>query len=230
MTKLNIRSNLFQKAAGFEKTFEEHLNALWDMPKEKQKIILRRMPQVIQAETSGERYEAQDALAKEVGGDSKKVLQAVSVLSYIASQWDPFLDNPQGVMRDIKILKVLPKEKKKKDRAERFLKDFLNFLEKDNRRRIKDSSATAVVPILTGVSTAVDFRAVVESYFSWRVDTPETYNPQCKSLMPIVLVEIRTTKRENPFFFQCEPDELEMLIRRLQATVKEAKKSQKLIR
>ena len=230
MTKLKRKSLLFQKAADFGEAFEEHLNVLWDITKEKQKIILKRMPQVIHAETAAERSGVQDALAKEVGGDSKKVLQAVSILLYIADQWNPFLDDPQSMMRDIKMLKVLPKEKKKKDRAERFLKDFFNFLEKDSRYKIKELSASAVVPSLTGVDTAVDFRAVVESYFSWRVDNPEAYKPQCKSLIPVVLVEIRTTKRENPFFFQCELDDLGRLIRQLQATVKEVKKSQKLIR
>ena len=123
---------------------------------------------------------------------------------------------------------LLPEDADKKSQALEFLKNYFAFLEKDSHRRREIAFAQRILPTLQDVETVIDYRVVVESFFDWNMDDPAKYKPVCKSVVPVVIIEIERHDEET-VVLQCEESDVEMIIRKLQATLRELKASKNII-
>ena len=157
----------------------------------------------------------------EIGGNASEILRALRVLQFISAQWDPVNDTPENFLRDLDELSLISQEKEEESTA--FLLEFLSELQKDNRRRLQKMHANALLPSFMGVTTLVDFRAVMERPFGTGLeDVLEDYRPRCIDFAPVVLVGLNCdTGDPQAFRFQCEPEDLLILIEQLQAALKD---------
>lgn len=224
-----LKSRLFRDAASLKKEFHEHLSVVWDMSPAKQAKLLKHLPKILQTTVSSERAFFEQDAVKSIGGDATKALQAIKVLRFFAQEWNPFRDSLDDVFKDIKELSLIPKDRTKRDAAEEFLRKYLKFLEEDSGRRMKTSFAASMLPNLRNVTSVIDYRVVVESRFDWQKDNPDKYQVSCSTMVPVIIVRI-SRDEGDPLIFQCEPDELEMLVRSLKSTLKEYKKSKDLLK
>lgn len=224
-----LKSWLFRDAAAVKKEFHEHLMIVWDLSPSIQGKLLRHLPGIVQARIERETAILQQAAVKSVGGDAEKVLKAISLMRFFAAQWDPFRDSAAEVLEDIKNLGLLPKDSKKKESANKFLQKYFAFLEEDAQRRRKKVFAGSTLPSLQGFDAVIDHRVVVESDFDWQKDDPAKYKPSCSTTVPVIIVRIKRDEGD-PLIFQCEPEDLEMLVRQFQATLKEYQKSKSLLK
>jgi len=223
------QSRLFQDGASLSKDFHEHISFLWDLPRSKQAKLQKHLPKIVQASIEREFMILQQEAVNDIGGDATKVLKAISVLRFFASQWDPFRDSADEVFKDIERLDLLPEDSNKKEAAKNFLTKYLSFLEKDSKRRRKLSFAVRALPTLIGISAVIDYRVVVDSDFDWQKDSPDKYLPSCQTMVPVIIVRIKRDEGDS-LIFQCEPEDLEMLMRQFQATLKEYHKSKSLVK
>ena len=224
-----LHSRLFREAATLKKEFFDHLSNVWNLPPPKYTILLQHLPRIIQAVTSQERQVQVQEAVEALDGDAQKAIQAINVLQYFAAQWNPFHDSVEGVLKDVHKLDLFPKELVKKKSAEDFFKKYFEFLEKDSARRRKLEFASRALPCLKAVSCVIDYRVVVESVFDWQKDNPVKYKPSCVATVPVFIVCIKRDEGD-PIIFQCEPEDMEMLIREFQATLKEYETSKKLLK
>ncbi len=224
-----LQSRLFRNAATLKEKFYEHLSVVWDLSPTKQTKLLKHLPKIVQSSTMQEREILEQDAVKAVGGDARKASQAINVLEYLAAQWNPFSDSVNDVLKDVQKLDLFPEDATKKDAAENFLRKYFKFLEEDSGRRKKQGFAGGTLPSLRGVDAIIDYRVVVDSDFDWQKDNPTKYQPSCSTTVPVIIVRI-TRDEGDPLIFQCEPEELEMLVRQFQATLKEYQKSKNLLK
>jgi hypothetical protein len=138
----------------------------------------------------------------------------------ISEMWDSQADTAKMALRDIAVLHVLPDDIGQRKKAMGFCRGLFKLLETDSTRRLTTGTAGAILPNLKGCQTAVDLRKVIKTAFDWRSDSPNTYRPQVIATVPVALLCIKLDDGD-PIVFQCEKEELGMLIRKLQATLKE---------
>jgi len=224
-----LQSRLFREAASLKKEFFEHLSVVWNLSPPKQAKLLKHLPKIVQSSTTREEHISEEKAVKAVGGDAMKASQAVNVLGYIAAQWDPFRDSVDDVLKDVQELGLFPDDATKKDAAEDFLRKYFTFLEEDSGRRKKRAFASGTLPSLRSVEAIIDYRVVVDSEFDWQKDNPAKYQPSCSTTVPVIIVRI-TRDEGDSLIFQCKPEELEMLVRQFQATLKEYQKSKNLLK
>ncbi len=224
-----LRSRLFRDAASLKKEFYEHLSNLWDLSPTRQASLLKHLPKIVQASVARERMVLEQNAVKAVGGDTTKALQAINLLKFFAAQWDPFRDSLDDVLRDVENLGLFPEDQTKRSAAEEFLGKYFKFLGEDSARQKKMAFAVSTLPCLRGASAVIDYRVVVDSDFDWQKDDPSKYQPSCSTTVPIIIVRIRRDEGD-PLIFQCEPEEMQMLIRQFQATLKELEKSRSLLK
>jgi len=224
-----LQSKLFRNAATLEEKFYEHLSALWDLSPTKQTKLLKHLPKIVQSSTAQERQILEQDAVKALGGDATKASQTIRVLEFFAAQWNPFRDSVNDVLKDVQKLGLFPDDATKRNAAENFLRKYFKFLEEDSGRRKKKVFAGGTLPSLRSVDAIIDYRVVVDSNFDWQKDNPAKYQPSCSTTVPVIIVRI-TRDEGDPLIFQCEPEEIEMLIRQFQATLKEYQKSKNLLK
>ena len=220
------RSQLFHSAGSLKKEFGEHLSHLWELSVQQGKSLLDLFPAVTRSVTRRDTLLARENCAKAIGGDSQHTIQAIQVLEYISDIWDPKEDTLAQTIADLQILDVLPKKAKDRKSALAFMRKFFAFLEKDSLRRIRVATAGSVLCTLRVLNTSIDCRLAITNVFDWRTDSPDTYKPNIACSVPVALLSIKLSQGD-PVIFQCERDELEMMVRKLQATVKELKIAEK---
>ncbi len=215
------------KYAGLPDRFKEDLQFLWEVPDHQRKAILPHIAEIYKAETSADREIVLDRVMKEVGGNVEDNLRIINLLLFIYSSWNPVQDTPSNFVKDLDDLHLLPV--KERDEAMAFLLEFFSIIEADNTRRLKKMFAGSVLPSFIGVETSVDFRSVIKQPYGSTLDKRiENYNPECLDFIPIVLIQIeRDTLSPKIFEFQCEEEDLDMLIMSLQATKKDLEASKK---
>lgn len=224
-----VRSEIFHAAASMSEHFKKHLNVVWTYPRARKEALLAAMPAVVQAITERDEWSAREQAVKSLGGDTNEALQAVEVLKYIGKKWHPLRDLPSVAIQDFLDLDLVPKEPKQKSEARWFLLEFFNFLQEDSVRRTDVTFARSLLPSLVGVSAVVDHRAVIESEFDWRNDDPDKYRSVANRTVPVIILRI-TRDEGDPIVLQCSSDEVEMLLRQLQAVLKDVAASSRLLR
>ena len=224
-----LRSAFFRSAASMTNKFYEHLKTLWEVPKAKRKVLLKGMPDIIRALTVRDKGARAQELVGKIGWDTQKSLEAISVLECISDEWSPFRDTTNVLLSDFRALKLFPKEKAAKEDATTFLASYLNFLERDSERRRKRHCSGMVLPNLKRIDAVVDYRVVQEEEFHWQEENPEEFRPKCASLVPVVILQIVRTK-EDPVVMQVEPEEIDMMVRELQAAAKTVRASKRLVK
>ncbi|MDP8205346.1 MAG: hypothetical protein P9L92_01680 [Candidatus Electryonea clarkiae] len=218
------RSALYHKAATLDEKFKEHLDLVWTLGKKNQQNILSELPSYLLSITDSEEAEAREQIIASLDGDPQDVIKAFHVLEALAKLWNPRNDTVDATLEDIQILHVLPEDEQIKNEAIAFLKEFYTILENDSDRRLRKSASAEILPYLVSCTTSIDFRLVLKDKFNWRTDSIEEYEPDIVGQIPIILVRIKLDEGE-PKVFQCEAEELAMLIRKFQATLKELSQS-----
>lgn len=220
-----MRTSIFMKYVGMPERFNEDLKFLWDVPDNQRKAIFPYIAEIYKTETPADREIALDKAIKEVAGNAEDNLRIINLLLFIYSSWNPLQDTPSNFVKDLDDLHLLPIEKREDAMA--FLLEFFSIIEADNTRRLKKMFAGSVLPSFIGVDTIVDFRSIIKQpYGSTLDDRIENYNPECLDFIPIVLIQIeRDTLSPKTFEFQCEEDDLDMLINSLQAAKKDLEAS-----
>lgn len=215
-----VRSRLFHSAGTFVKEFNEHLAIVWGYTPEQRKVILKHLPALVSAVTEREQMVARERFVAEVGGDPQKAVKALQVVNAIANIWSPFRDTAAVALEDIQGLDVLPTNPKQRKDAISFCKSLFEFLSKDSDRRLRRAAAGAALRNLINLYATIDCRLVVDSEFDWRSDDPAKYKPSCRGTVPVAILSLKLDEGDL-ITFQCDRSDLEMLVRRLQATIKE---------
>jgi hypothetical protein len=172
----------------------------------------------MRAQTKGEYKQVLERTVADLGGDETTLLKSVNVLRYLASQWNPARDTPEGFLEDVKKLSLVPSQKESE--ANKFLLSFLSALQNDNVRRMRELFANSAAPNFIGAAPVVDFRPVFDAPFGTGLsDRIEDYHPNLISWVPVVLVKIGTDEDNAELLFQCQEAELRRLIEALQASL-----------
>jgi hypothetical protein len=216
----DVRSQLFHSMAGLSKEFFEHLHILWGLPKNQSNVLIKNMPEIIRAKTERELRLARQKAIEEIGGSEDDILKVINVLHFIASNWDPIRDQPDSLVQDFDDLHLLPTDADVRENAVSFLHDYFKFLESDNARKLDLVHKNLLLPSLVRVDTVVDCRAIVESDFDWAYDDPKEYQPKINRTIPVALLKI-ALDQGDPVIFQCDKNDLDMIVRKLEALKKE---------
>ena len=223
----DIRSAIFREAAGVREEFTEHLSHIWAMSAEQQEHLLESFPTIVKAETGTEQAIAQQKIVEQVGGEARKTLQAINVLHYIYQKWDPLRDDSKSVRKELKDLDFLPEDD---TGAEKFLTKFFAFIEEDSSRRQRKAVTEAILPSLVGIMAVVEHRAVFDGRFDWARDELEMYSPTCTGHVTTTLIKIMLSKEKEPLIFQCDANHLKLVVKQLQAALKEVESSERVLR
>ncbi len=223
-----VRSNLYQVISTLSDSFHKHLKIAQGLTEEQYSVILQYLQHSIQAVTERGELVARQSAAKELGGNEKEVLVAYDVLKFFGDTWNPIRDDVNTVLNDFKDLELLPADKEQRNVFLRFLESYLEFLQNDSDRQLDNSYACRFLPSLVVLNTGIDFRVVVESEYDWVNDDPKEYDPIIQRTLPIVILQFKLDNKE-PIVFQVEPQEIKMIINKLQATLKELDSSNDLM-
>ena len=216
-----MRTSIFTSFPDLPKDFKEDFERLWALPEEQRSALIQYVTELARAETIGDTKRITDRASNEIGGDIPDVLRSLKLLRFISRQWNPVNDTPENFLRDLSELALVPSDRL--DEAKRFLLDFLSELQKDNYRRLQKIYANGILPSLAGIEALIDFRAIIERPFGAGVDDKlEDYEPRCVGFVPVVIIGLtRDSGDPSTFQFQCEPEDLRILLNRLEATLKE---------
>lgn len=213
-----MRSQLFRGYVALKPKFREDLSLLWDLSPDQRETILARIQAVFVADVERDRLTATESLVADLGGDAGKCLTAVSVLGFLHEQWDVAMDNAEQMMSDLLDLELIPET----DEAVTFMRRFAALLETDARGRKGRAVAASVLRNLVRLDTVVDHRAVIEGEpYSWTDPKVEDYQPVVQELVAVAILRIVLSGEGEDAVFQCEEEDLQMLIRKLGATQKE---------
>jgi hypothetical protein len=222
-----MRTSIFNKYADLPKEFREDLETLWSLPRKDRDALIPHVSAIYRTSTVGEKKVAMDKAVTGIGGNAAHLLRALKFLLYVHGEWNPVLDTPEGFIKDLAELRLIPSAKAKE--AKEFFVDFLGEVQKDNQRRLEKMHASSVLASYVGCTTLVDFRAVIDKpYGTGLDDNLKNYNPTCVSFVPVILVKIRTDSG-NPdcLAFQCQEDVLGSFIEELQAALKDLRAARK---
>ena len=216
-----MRTDIFNKFVKLSDDFIKDFDLLWEAPPDQQQKLLLWVPQIYRAEVVAQKNMLFDRAVSDIGGDAKRTLKVLRLLLFIYGQWHPVNDNAEIFIRDMSELGLIPA--KNKDQAERFLLEFLHQVQQDNQRRLEKMHAASILPNYLGSSTLIDFRAVISNPFGVGLENKiADYDPTCISFVPVVIVQIRSSDNDpGEFVFQCEEEELDMIINQLNAAKKE---------
>lgn len=224
-----IRSQIFQNAAKFEDKFKEYLEIAYELTPNQKKALLDGMPSLMKGLTRRDQSIARENITKAIGGSESKAVKAIDVLASLSNGWDPREDQVDSVLNDFSELELLPTEENKRKDASEFLRAFFNIVQSDNQRRLIENTSRSILPSLKNLSVGIDFRAVVESFYDWRGDEPGDYEPVIRTATPIAIFRI-VLDEGDPIIFQCSYEEASMLIKKLQASLKEIDVAQALLK
>ncbi len=213
-----MRTTLFNKYASLSDDFRKDLDAVWSLPEEQRDALIEPVTELVRAQTKGEYKQVLERTVANVGGDEGTLLKSLNVLRYLAKQWNPARDTPEGFLEDIKKLSFVPSDKESE--AGRFLLTFLSALQSDNVRRMREMFAHSSVPNFIVAAPIVDVRPVFDAPFGTGLgDRLEDYRPNLLSWVPVVLVKIDTDEDNAQILFQCQEAPLRRLIETLQASL-----------
>lgn len=221
-----IRSDLFHSAGRLSDKFDEHVVLVWNYTPSQRQVILNHMLKMLSAVTERDQMTARERYVKDIGGDPQTAIKAMQVLQTIAYMWNPGRDTVEGALEDIQVLNVLPEKVAARKSALAFLRKFFSILEKDSARRLRVRAAGAILPTLRSATTAIDCRSVFGISFDWLSDDPKKYRPDFHGFKVVALIRIKLDEGD-PIVFQCDREDLEMLIRKFQATLKDISVSKK---
>jgi hypothetical protein len=214
-----MRTSIFTSFTQLPKEFREDFNTLWNLPAAQRTALIPYVSEISKIELSKEREELMNKAVSEIGGDIPDLLRVLKLLHFISSEWNPFWDTPENFLKDIGELKLIPSEKAQESKS--FLLEFLSEIKKDNLRRLRKIYANSLLPSLESIKTLIDFRAVFENPFHLG-DKIKDYEPRCIGFVPVILVRIsRDSGNPKNFEFQCEQNDLQLIISQLQATLKD---------
>ena len=220
-----MRTNIFRSFTSLDKDFREYFDTLWQLSEEQRLALIPRFFAISKAETSVEIQELTEKAVSEIEGDIPKLLKALDALRYILRNWDPRFDTPENFFQDINELKLIPPDKAEEGKT--FLLALLDGLQQDNIRRLNKMCANSLLPNIVSVVSVIDFRAVFDTVYYITKDTVENYNPKCVGFVPVVIIKFTRSESEpKTFEFQCEPNDLKLVISQLQAALKELENAQ----
>ena len=210
--------------------FIKDLTKLVRLPEEAIKRLAAHVSEAMLTETGVEESTVLKQASEDLGVPRSDLDQAVGVSKYLITKFLPSGDvegdDPADLVADIKESIEVPAEK------EQCLIDYLAELaqwsretwhEVSRRRR----SARTAIPVVRGVSSGVDFRAVFDTQFKTGDDL-DSYAPKCLGTIAVGIVEIRVTggPREESLCFQVDERSLRLLIEHLIALQKEMQVAQ----
>lgn len=216
-----MRTSIFNKFADLPQEFRDDFATLWDLPEQQRTRLTAYVSELFKAGTTGQCKKITDRAVSEIGGPAPPILRLLKLLQFISQEWNPMNDTPEDFLRDLGELALVPSEKAAE--GHRFLLDFLSVVQADNQRRLQKIYASSLLPSLVGVSCLVDFRAIMERPFgSGLEDAIEQYQPRCLGFAPVIIVSVKCDSgHPNNFKFQCEPQELRIMMDQLQAALKD---------
>ena len=216
-----MRTSIFNSFADLPQEFKDNFITLWDLKEKQRSALIPFAAQLAKAETTSDTKRVTDKAITEIGGNAPDVLTALKLLYFISKQWNPINDTPENFIRDLSELSLIPTDRM--DEAKRFLLDFFGELQKDNSRRLQKLYATRILPSFLGVETLIDFRAIIERPFGAGIDDRvEDYEPRCVGFVPVVILALQCDSGDpSTFEFQCEPEDLRLIMNRLEASLKE---------
>jgi len=223
-----VRSDFFHSISQLQEKFHDHLKIAQGLSRSQLSVLLKYLSQSIQAETKRHELIARQELAKELGGNERELLNAHDVLYYIGKSWDPIRDDIETVLNDFEDLGFLPEDKERREVFSEFLQSYLEFLHADSARRVSNIFSGKFLPALNGLKSGIEFRSVIESDFDWSNEDPIDYEPIIKRTVPIVILEFSVSD-SDPIIFQVKPENIKMIINKLQATLKDLEVSKDLI-
>ena len=214
-----MRTSIFTKFPDLSKDFREDFAVVWNLPENQRLALIPYVLESLKTKTTGERKEVVEKAVYEIGGKAPDLLRAMKSLVFLSREWDPTQDTPENLLKDLGELALIPSERAQE--GKRFLLDFLNEIQKDNVRRLHKSYAGSLLPYLESVSTLIDFRAVFEKPFHMG-DKIKDYEPRCIGFVPVIVVRMtRSSGDPVSFEFQCEPNDMRLIITQLQAAMKD---------
>jgi hypothetical protein len=224
-----VRSEIYNSLTGMKKEFHDHLDIAWALSSDQRNILLESLPTLIRARTERERLVARQITAEKIGGSELDTLKAIDVMHFIGSTWNPIRDNVESVMEDFEDLGLLPTETQLKSEAVQFLQSYFEFLQRDSKRVLDKATSRGYLPSINRIDVAIDLRSVVESEFDWINDNPDDYSPIINRAVPVAILKIIRTEGD-PVLLQSNKDDLETIIRQLQAALKEIDASKNLLK
>lgn len=224
-----MRSRIFNDYAKLPDDFHEHLETLWEISKEDRQKLITYVSEIDKATTTLKAKEIQNKAIQDIGGEPRQLLRAFRVLEFIYSSFNPARDTVMNFLKDLKDLKLIPKEKS--DEAISFFTALLQEVEKDNMRRLEKTHTQALLPNFVGASALIDFRAVIKNHYMETEDMEiKDYKPECVGFVPIILLKInRSSGTPKTIEFQCEEEDLHILIKGLNAALKELQEAKSIL-
>lgn len=214
-----MATSIFTLFADLSKEFPNDFALLWNLTKEQRNLLLKYLSEISKVEVSDKAEELMAKAVLEVGGNSPDVLRALKSLLFISNEWNPIKDKGEDFIKDFAALKLIPIEKEKE--ALEFLTILFDEIQRDNQRRLNKRYANSLIPSFTGITSLIDFRTVFEQPYQYGDDL-DKYSPKCLGFIPVVLICLQRSGEENKLFeFQCEPEDLDLIISRLQAIAKD---------
>lgn len=226
-----MRTSIFNNFANLDDTLSEDFKILWGLKEEARAQLITKIPQVYKAKTNGELHDAMDKVVSEIEENATDLLRTVKLLYYIYREWSPIKDTPEGFIKDLAELQFIPKDQV--ENAEKFLFEYLSLIQDENNIRLRKMYSSSVVPTYQGISTVIDFRAVISTpYRSIDINQSlEDYAPRCVGFAPVVITKIKYGKNNNnkEIVFQATAEEIQAIIDELSAALKDLNASKNII-
>ncbi len=221
MGKKELRSIFFRAAASIDKTFNEHLNLLWNLNEKQKQTLLNEISRIFDTQTVSETSLIQQDITDMLGGNTQDMLKIISALRAINSQWTPFQDKKEIMIEDLSILNIFPTEEKASKDAKSFMLKYLDLVESRSSQRRRKRTAGRILPNLSSVTTMTDQRIITEPNFDWKMDDADDYQPVVTDKTTVIIIKINTDT-EDELTFQCESGDLKIMINKLKATLIES--------
>lgn len=216
-----MRSALFDSYPTLKKEFLEHLSELWKLEPDHRSALVPFVLEYVAANTNRETEDIRSRAAAAVAAPADVVLKALSVLSYIAANWNPVTDRAEDCVFDMLSLGFVPEAESETVRG--FLDGFFKAVESTKEERMRRIFSHSLLPSFNSVTTLVDMRAVFANPFGATMnDDPTTHDPKWIGWEPVVLLKVaRNGGDPETTEFQCTEAELNTLIDHLIAARKE---------
>lgn len=216
------KTGLLDRYSALDEDVLADFKSLWKLSPDSRSNLIQYIKPLTEATTVSEVDLIIKKATKEIEGHTRDVLAAVRIVNHICINWHPIKDKIEDFLEELADFNLLPDEKI--EEANAFLIDFLRELENTNKYRYKQYYTNALLPSYQGISTMIDFRAIMNNFIQNTLEEMDVdkYKPRCIGFAPVVLIEIRLdTGLPRKFNFQCDEETLEILIQSLQGAHKD---------